>query len=45
MTYNPETSTVLRARAAGMFAATAAVFPPVMATSRTALIMFLASRT
>ena len=45
VTYNPETSTVFNASAGLIVAATAAIFPPAIATSRTALILFRASTT
>src|SRR6266567_3000868 len=45
VTYSTETSTTLSATAGSMRAATAATLPSAMATSRTALILFLGSMT
>src|SRR5579884_1046451 len=45
VTYRPDTLTDFSARAGSMFCATAAILPSLIATSRTALILFLPSMT
>ena len=45
VTYKPDTSTVFNASAGLSFASTAAIFPPAIATSRTALSLLRASMT
>ena len=45
VTYKPDASMVLRAVEGSNLALTAAIFPSVMATSRMALMAFLASTT